>query len=375
MSLKTKGNRIFYYDFLRAFAIITIIACHVSGGYEFGHIFNQSELPFLYFSAVSFFNHSSQIGVPIFVMLSGALLINRDYSIGEFFKKRFNRVFIPFVFWVLVFIASEILLFNNVDANKLFSIFLASPKSIGHVLWFVWMILIVYCFIFIFNKALSLFDSLNRKRIIDVFVLLFIIFCLLVTFDVFDVMSNRLVYFSSFFGYAIFGYWLANLDLLDSRPSKILRLTPLRVVILSFVIGLGLYLWYASFICLPISIAQNRFAGISIFHALTLVMVFFVFILFKYLDELEYSNVYKKFKEGMVGKLIYSISIHSYGIYFCHYLLIVILSRLMFRSMGVFNKNPLKIIPALTLICLFASWLIVYMMGRIPYLKTLSGKG
>jgi surface polysaccharide O-acyltransferase-like enzyme len=41
--------------------------------------------------------------VPIFVMLSGFLLLSRTYPLGEFFRRRFTRVVIPALFWFGVY--------------------------------------------------------------------------------------------------------------------------------------------------------------------------------------------------------------------------------------------------------------------------------
>ena len=46
------------------------------------------------------------LGVPLFVMLSGALLLNpakADEPMGVFYKKRFWRVGLPLIFWTLVY--------------------------------------------------------------------------------------------------------------------------------------------------------------------------------------------------------------------------------------------------------------------------------
>ena len=42
------------------------------------------------------------MGVPLFVMLTGALLLapgKQDEPLGVFFKKRFSRIGFPFLFW------------------------------------------------------------------------------------------------------------------------------------------------------------------------------------------------------------------------------------------------------------------------------------
>lgn len=46
----------------------------------------------------------ARIGVPVFLMLSGALLLNREIDITDFLKKRLARLTYPFIF-----------LFNNND--------------------------------------------------------------------------------------------------------------------------------------------------------------------------------------------------------------------------------------------------------------------
>ena len=82
---KTPSKRIFYYDVLRALAIIGIVFCHVS------------VCPNLYISV--FFDCFRDFSIPIFVMLSGALLLGKKDTLIKFFKKRLSRLFIPFLFW------------------------------------------------------------------------------------------------------------------------------------------------------------------------------------------------------------------------------------------------------------------------------------
>lgn len=372
MNIKTNDKRIFYYDFLRAFAIITIIACHVSGAYNFDYIFNQSPLPILYFNTISFFNHSSQIGISIFIMLSGALLINRDYSLKNFFKKRFSRVMLPFIFWTLLLIIVEMLVFNNYDPISFLNIFIADPKTHGHVFWFVWMIIAVYFLIFIFNRIISLFNSENQKHIIHLMTAVFVTYCIIVSLGLFNPSVNRLTYYSSFFGYAIFGYWFVNTDFVSCKLLKPFKITPSKIVILSCILSLALYLYLSTDICLTNSIQQNRFAGSSLFDVFTLTSVFFVFLFFRYLDDL---NITVKIQNGLLGKLIYSLSLHSYGIYFSHYLFIIILSYFLFVPIGLYYRNPLKILPFLTIFYLIISWITVYILGKIPYIQIFSGKG
>ena len=89
------NKRIFYYDFLRAIAIILVILVHVDGIIGYGFDSLKHAIPGL-------LTATTWPAVPIFLMLSGALLLNRSYTLSEFFKKRFARILYPFIFWVLV---------------------------------------------------------------------------------------------------------------------------------------------------------------------------------------------------------------------------------------------------------------------------------
>jgi surface polysaccharide O-acyltransferase-like enzyme len=48
----------------------------------------------------------SRMGVPLFIMLTGALLLapsKKDEDLGVFFKKRFSRIGLPFLFWGVIY--------------------------------------------------------------------------------------------------------------------------------------------------------------------------------------------------------------------------------------------------------------------------------
>ena len=89
--MKSK-ERIFYFDVLRAFAIIAVIICHV------GHFFGPLTTPTQIIAEITFKN-IGMVGVPIFLMISGALLLNREYTnLKNFLKHRFARIIYPFIF-------------------------------------------------------------------------------------------------------------------------------------------------------------------------------------------------------------------------------------------------------------------------------------
>lgn len=93
-----KGN---YADFIRTIATIAVIIIHSSG--EIVNNFNHTDWNNWW--VCNFFNSATRWSVPLFVMLSGALLLSPDKIEPNisFFRKRISRVFIPFVFWSIFY--------------------------------------------------------------------------------------------------------------------------------------------------------------------------------------------------------------------------------------------------------------------------------
>ena len=144
-----KSKRIFYLDVMRLMAIIGIIFCHASITYV------VSDMGTANFYVSAFFDCFRDFCVPIFVMLSGALLIGKRDSLITFFKKRLSRILIPFIFWAAIStIYSFIYLKHSIDIDNAIAIFSGHGGTMGVTFWFIWMIIIVY--IGIFSKTYQL---------------------------------------------------------------------------------------------------------------------------------------------------------------------------------------------------------------------------
>lgn len=85
--MNNKSGRIFYFDALRAFAILCVVLLHVTG--HLGEIMNYNVHTIYSFSGIyeTFANNFFRIGVDLFLMLSGALLLGRNMDALSFFKK------------------------------------------------------------------------------------------------------------------------------------------------------------------------------------------------------------------------------------------------------------------------------------------------
>lgn len=140
--MKTKKERIFYYDFLRAFAIIAVLICHVD------FFFGSLDTPIKIISQMTF-HDIGRIGVPIFLMISGALLLNRKYELGDFLKRRFARIIYPFIFWIIL-ISAQILYLNG-SYTKVWNTFIGNPS----ITWYFWTLIGIYLFIPVINTFIE----------------------------------------------------------------------------------------------------------------------------------------------------------------------------------------------------------------------------
>ena len=340
-------KRVFYYDALRAMAIIGIVFCHVSVYFlSFG--FNSPG-----FSSVAFLDCLRDFSIPIFVMLSGALLIGRDESFKVFFKKRLSRLLIPFLFWAAVYIIYSC----SYTLENIISIFFGHTGSLGVIFWFVWMMIMMYIGIFVINKIISF----TGKSAIYVLTVLSLIYFISIRFG-FDPYSPMIVYFASFITYIIIGYFISSNDFIGSRvDGRILTIFTLAVSVL-------LYCYYILCFVVPKSQANGIFVSLGYFTPLLFILSVNVFIFFKYLDR---TRVMDRIESGRIGDVISVISRYSFGIYLVHYLIIDFLKLNVLSYIPHFNTFfEIILIVIFTLIISLA---LLYIFDRIPFLNRFSG--
>ena len=97
---KEKVN-IFAIDALRTISILAVVLIHTTTRVLENSGYNLYTHPF-----TLFFNQAARFAVPMFFLISGFVL-ELNYHLNEsfihFLKKRFIKVFIPFLFWSLIY--------------------------------------------------------------------------------------------------------------------------------------------------------------------------------------------------------------------------------------------------------------------------------
>jgi surface polysaccharide O-acyltransferase-like enzyme len=360
-----KSKRIFYLDAMRLMAIIGIIFCHASVTY----IVTDMGTPNFYVTA--FFDCFRDICVPIFVMLSGALLIGKKDSFITFFKKRLSRILIPFLFWAAMTILYYFVkLKNPFNIDDAISIFLGQGGTLGVAFWFVWMILIVYIGIFIINKTL---EYGNRKiysfdeKFIPLLALLSVSYIAMFQFNILSPIfyDSVLIYYFSFVSYAIIGYFLVHTNWLESH----VKTSYLAIIFL--ILSALLYVNYICSYVVPASLLNHHLTYLGYFNIRILLISVCVFLMVKFM-----SNTYpfKKIENSKFGDGIVVLSRYSYGIYLCHYLVLFHMKKFKLLYYVDFpHQNSLIWIPLLVIIVLTISFIKLWILNKVPYLNKVTG--
>ncbi len=265
----------------------------------------------------------SRFTVPIMIMISGALLLDpeKESSIKIFYNKRLNKVFVPFIFWAILYI-----MWKDMFEGKLFSPLSAFNDLItGNVyfhLWFLYIILGLY----LITPLLKIYIK-KASGTIKYFLILWFIF-------------PGINFFIGYIGYYLLGHYLDKLQI-NKKYSPLLYLTfllgLLTTIIGSYLTSIGNY---------TINF-QHPFAPNIILMAAS----FFLII----------KNINWK-----SNKIITEIASTSFGIYLIH---IIILDLLKLNGIEAASFNPILSIPILTLTILMISYITIKIMNKSPVFK------
>lgn len=341
-----KSENIQWINNLRVIATISVIFLHVA-----------AELPTLYSKIPddkwwvgNFYDSAVRFCVPLFLMISGALLLGKKINTIEFIKKRFIRVLLPFLFWSIIYVILNVIfkIYTNEKFNVLEYILRQLHYGSANHMWFVYMILGIYLFMPIINEWI-----INAKTQ-DIFY--YLILWMFTLFIALPYKSNvgfsiDLYYFSGYLGYVVLGNLLFRINYYSFFYNR-------YNFVLLYIIGFSITLFGTFFLTKNSSV----FIG-SLYEYLSpnvLLMAVGVFLFIKSIS----------FKNEFLLKLINQLSKYSYGIFLVHILILILLRKL---SIYWDSFTPIFSIPLVTFLCLLISFITVYSINRIPFGKYISG--
>lgn len=334
-----KKERIFYLDLLRSIAILAVILCHLFQLYPYEFSWG----PLRYLIVINTFGY---LGVPIFFMLSGALLLNREIKFRDFYKKRFARIIYPYVFWVSITIILGYFFFGFRDNIPL--IILGQNKYT----WFAWTLAGLYLFIPIINPFIKEYGLEGIK----IYLIVWVFTLLLNTFGLYPFNYFELSYFAGYLGFMFLGYYLVNMGINNKKRVMVYCL-------LFFAISLSIHsiINFYKFEAINIGGYLNLFVA---FESACLALLFRCFEENSYNDLNSYlSKLFNSIKNSFMSKVILSVSILSYSMYFTHIIVINVLNHFT-------QVSNMLIYYVLTV---FLAWLISFIFSKIPFIKNYTG--
>jgi surface polysaccharide O-acyltransferase-like enzyme len=109
---------------------------------------HRSDIPLSWWWWANVYDSASQAAVPLFLMLSGALLLTQDpWDASYFFKHRASKLLLPLIGWTLIYEAWGYWLGRQIGGpREILRSLLDGLNAPSHVhLWFLWVIARVIC--------------------------------------------------------------------------------------------------------------------------------------------------------------------------------------------------------------------------------------
>lgn len=356
MNSERLKERVYYLDVIRVFALFCVVIIHVSA--TFWAPF-KTEIDSAEWKICNFFDGFAHIGVPLFVMLSGAVTLGRGYTIKKCLSKILHYCFVLLVF-SSIYTAVKYLKSGSFPGKARIIHDILTGDSAAH-LWYLYMLLGLYV-------VIPFLDAILEKgKLPELFIVLFVLFALLVPFagTVLSSLSfkyagalkttiERIISKMRFF----FPLGYTGLSLIGHR-LRYRELSLYKRVLIYFLGAASLLAIVAGTKYISM---QSGTRNLVLYDNLSLPIVFLsvsVFVFIRSVVE----------KSETIGLFFHKIAVNSFGIYLIHLLFIWILEEYRQEIYSNFpNMIPLIVIASV-LVCLIC-FCIVSVLKKVPVFKS-----
>ena len=336
------NRRIYWFDLLKILACLMIITNHTID-YLLQYAGYNNFTVLFYAACLSL----CKIGVPLFIMITGCLLLKKESNYREILG-RIKRVLFPLIVVSLIYYFSDNNLNWNGGLNFIKTFF---ERPIRTYLWYLYMLIGLYLITPFLQKMIKSFSQDSYRNLI--------IICLVIP----GILSILNIYFNLSFSpkfldvlfpvaivYYISGLYLSTVKL----TVKYRNLAFISLIMMIIFLTLSIYIPYlqSDMIVYKMLDYTNLLVALSSFS---------VYYLFRYYFE-------RKTISERSEKVIVNISLVTFGIYLIHNLISyrIYLSNIM---QWIFNLNCYLGVISLILACFIVSGLITYILRKIPVIK------
>lgn len=335
-----KTAYIAYVDVLRCLAIYLVIALHCVVGF----VNNAGLYGTRTWWACSIINSFGRMGVPLFFMISGYLLLSSEKTreIGSFYKNRFLKLALPFFVWDAVYFLEGCILSGSWDILVFFQELVRQGSK--YHLWFIYQIMGLYLLAPFLKKIV---DHSTTGELLVFLAVVLLQPTLLRFFNVIQPVLHFAPFLALVEGYV--GFFLLGY-LLGTRPVPPRLRGLLYLTGVAGMIGgtLGNYLFSS-----PEKISFYFSEGYSIMQYMTAGALFLL------AKETRFSPRVLRGAGGL-AKL-------TFGIYFVHVLVLDVFTKLAGRLHGALTLSG-QIAASIVAVSV-VSTLLAYVFSRLPILR------
>jgi surface polysaccharide O-acyltransferase-like enzyme len=354
-------------DVIRTVAITAVILLHAANDLTIQQL---NTLEIFRWVTVDFYESVGRLGVPLFLLLSGALLLvpgKVDEPLRVFFKKRWERIGLPFIFWGVAFFAWDFLVEHQAfTANTIIDGILNGPY---YHFWYLYLLVGLYILTPILRVVVARASSKLIKYLLIIWFVgatILPIANLLTTYR----LNSNVFEFTGYAGYFILGAYILTVRL---RRSTLWTFLTIGVALTA----IGTYA-----IAATIGGATMFFFQEYLSPTLILAAVMLFLLLNKNVVpsdpkvETQAAKAAPPTESGtsLGRKLLHVISANTLPLFLFH---VMVLETLQRGYLGItINGNTINSIigvPLMTVIVLFVSLGIIVALKKIPVLKRLIG--
>jgi surface polysaccharide O-acyltransferase-like enzyme len=307
---------------------------------------------------VNLYGSFLRISVPLFVIISGYLVLPIKETPSSFYKKRFTRILFPFIFWSVLYAIIPYFLREYELSEALANaahIGINFQGSAGH-LWFVYMLIGLYLFIPFISPWVS-----SASRRFKLFFLILWGLTLLIPFvkrlypeiwgEAYWNQFHSAYYFSGYLGYLVLGNYLKE-TVLARKQSIIYGLLLLAGGYIITYMGFNMNMAIAKDIP-TLELTWN-------FNTINVAMMSLGFFLVM-------KNV--KIANERVNVLLGEMSNLSYGVFLAHILIL----NLAYKLIEPHFSGPAVTIPVVALTTFVLTYILIKLISYLPKSKYLVG--
>ena len=342
-----KNNRIEYISLASVLSAIAVIYLHANGCFW---TFSTSR----YWFAANIIESVFYFAVPIFFMISGAMLLdfNKKYGLKEYFQKRVHKTLIPYIVWSFIGLAIQLFYIHNISWSSIDLTYIVNGLLNGNLVQIYWFFIPLFCI----YLCIPVFAAISDDKKKDIFTYLAIgtfvlnilipflisVFQIPITFPIsIQVMGGNLFF-------TVVGYLLHKYDLLKKYKFIIYFLA---------LVGLMLHIGGTYHLSMAAGEIVKTYKGYMNLPCVLYSIGVFTFIKYDLVKILQFD---------LIGKIVKTLDFYTFGIYLIHWYVIKFLDI-------TFKLNSTSIIYRLFLpiIVLIMSVIVIYAIRKIPIIRNI----